>query len=147
MVDKTDKKILNTLLKDCTQSYRKMAAKLGLSPATVMNRVQKLEKKQLIKKYTALVDYEELGYQFHTLIQVRISKGKLYQVENEIATDPHVLAVYDITGHFDAVIIARFKTKNSMNRFVKKIQTYEFIERTQTSLILTTLKEEPISVK
>ena len=47
---------------------------------------------------------------------------------------------------FDAVIIARFKNRKSMDYFLKKIQTYDFIERTFTKFILHTIKEEPLRI-
>ncbi len=81
------------------------------------------------------------------IIKLRISKGKLFEVEKKIAVNPHVFAVYDVTGHFDAVIIAKFKNRKSMDSFLKKIQTYEFIERTETNLILNEIKEQSIKVE
>ena len=62
-------------------------------------------------------------------------------VEKKIAVDSHVFAVYDITGDFDAVVLAKFKSRKSMDAFLKKIQTYDFVERTETNLILNTIKE------
>ena len=34
-----------------------------------------------------------------------------------------------------------------MDNFLKKIQTYDFVERTETKLILSTMKEETIGVE
>ncbi|MBS3090573.1 Lrp/AsnC family transcriptional regulator [Candidatus Pacearchaeota archaeon] len=140
-----DKKILNLLLEDSRLSYRKIAGILKVSPATIMNRTNNLHK-NIIKKYSALLDYEKLGYEIEVIIELRISKGKLIEVEKKIATHPNVVAVYDITGDFDAVIIARFKNRKSMDYFLKKIQTYDFIERTFTKFILHTIKEEPLRI-
>ena len=75
-----------------------------------------------------------------------VSKGKLFEVEKKIATDPSVHAVYDITGHFDVIVIARFKTRKSLDNFIKKIQTYDFVEKTETAIVLNTIKEAPMGV-
>src|SRR3989344_8019798 len=144
-IDELDKKILNILLQDARLSYRKIAKMLKVSPATIMNRINSLNK-EIIKKYSVLLDYEKLGYEVEVIIELRISKGKLIEVEKKIATHPNVVAVYDITGDFDAVIIARFKNRKSMDYFLKKIQTYDFIERTFTKFILHTIKEEPLRI-
>ncbi|MDP7080334.1 MAG: Lrp/AsnC ligand binding domain-containing protein [Candidatus Undinarchaeales archaeon] len=61
--------------------------------------------------------------------------------------NPHVFTVYDVTGHFDVVIIAKLKNRKSMDAFLKNIQTYEFIERTETNLILNEIKEKSIKVE
>lgn len=143
-LDNLDKKILNILAENSKLSYRQIASKLNISPATVMNRVKKLENEKIIKKYTTLLDYEKAGYDVDILIEVRISKGKLLEVEKKISQNPNVFAVYDVTGTFDAVILARFENRRKMDNFLKKLQTYDFVERTETKLILNILKEEQI---
>jgi len=145
-LDNLYKQIINTLISDSTQSYREIAKKVKVSVATVMNRVDKLKKENIIKKYTTIVDYDNIGYDVEVLIEMRISKGKLFHVEKEIAHHPNVFAVYDLTGDFDAVILARFRNRRQMDSFLKKIQTYDFVERTNTRLILNTIKEKQIEV-
>ena len=110
-----------------------------------MNRVNALNK-EIIKKYTAVLDYEKLGYDAEVIIEVRISKGKLFEVEKEIANHPNVFAVYDVTGDFDAMILARFDSRRKMDAFIKKLQTYDFVERTNTRMILNTIREKQVKV-
>ncbi len=147
MIDETDKKILNVLLDDSRLSYREIAKKVGVSVATVMHRVNRLQKEKIIKKYTAVLDYEKLGYDVEITIHLKIGKGKLIELENKIAKTKNVFAVYDVTGKSDAIVIARFKNRRSMDNFLKQIQTYDFVERTETSLILNTIKEESPKVE
>tara|TARA_Y100000310_G_scaffold313960_1_gene362904 strand:- start:715 stop:1161 length:447 start_codon:yes stop_codon:yes gene_type:complete len=145
-IDKTDKKILNVVLENSRLSYREVAKKVGVSVVTILKRVKLLQKEKIIKSYTAELDYEKIGYDIHILVKLRIAKGMLFEVEKKIAKDPHVFAVYDIMGVFDAIIIAKFKNRRSMDGFIKKIQTYNFVERTETSMILNTIKEKAIPV-
>jgi len=142
-----DKRVLNALVDNSRLSLRQIASKIGVSAATVMHHINKLEKEKIIKSYTAELDYEKIGYDIVVVIEVRISKGKLLDVEKKIAVHPNVFAVYDITGAFDAIILARFKTRRQMDNFLKKIQTYEFVERTETKLVLQTIKERNIEVE
>jgi len=103
-------------------------------------------KEGIIKKYTTKLDYEKIGYDVEVIIEIRISKGKLFEVERKIAMHPNVFAVYDITGAFDSLVLARFPTRRQMDHFLKKLQTYDFVERTETKLILNTIKDENIGV-
>jgi Lrp/AsnC family transcriptional regulator, regulator for asnA, asnC and gidA len=143
-IDETDKKLLNVLLADSRLSYRQIASKLSVSVATVMNRIKKLEKDKVIKGYTTVLDYDKLGYDIDAIISMKISKGKLLQVENKIANHPSVAAVFDTTGDFDSVAIAKFKNRKALDTFLKKVQTYDFVEGTHTSLILNTIKNSQI---
>ena len=142
-----DKKILNVILDNSRLSFREIAKKVGVSVVTVLKRVKALEKTKIIKNYTANLDYEELGYGIQVAINLQVGKGKLFEVEEKIAKNPHVFAIYDLTGDFDTLIIAKFKNRRSMDTFLKKIQTYDFVERTKTSLILNTIKENNIKVE
>lgn len=139
-------KILNALLDDPRLSYREIAKRVGVSVVTVMKRVKRLEKDGIIKRYSTKLDYEKLGYEFHVMIEMRIAKGRLAEVETKIAKSPNVVACYDVTGDFDADIIARFKNRRSLDDFLKKIQKIEFVERTNTKLILNTVKESEMNL-
>jgi len=143
-LDKTDKSILNALFDNSRLSYRQIAKKAGISAATVMHRVNSLVRSEIIKKYSIVIDYDKIGYEIPVVVNVQVSHGKLAQVEEKIARDLNVMAVYDVTGDFDIVIIAKFKTRRLMDKFIKRLQTYDFVTRTETRLILNTIKEEEI---
>ena len=146
MLEGLDKKILSIITENSKLSLREIAKRAGVSAATVMHHIRNLEKEKIIKKYTTKLDYEKIGYDVQVIIEVKISKGKLFEVEKKIATHPNVFAIYDITGHSDALILARFPSTRQMDNFLKKIQTYDFVERTNTRLILNTIKEKQIEV-
>lgn len=145
-LEEKDRKILNILVDDSRLSLRQIAKKAGMSVATAMHRIKKLEEEGIIEKYSAKIDYEKTGYDIEVIIEIRISKGKLMDVEKKIAANPNVFAVYDVIGAFDAVVLARFKTRRQMDYFLKKLQTYEFVERTETKLILNAVKEENMQI-
>ena len=145
-LDSLDEKILNELIENPKIQLRKLAQKFGVSFVTIMNRIKRLEEKKIIKHYTSKIDYTQLGYDLHVLIDMRLSKGKIIDLEKRLSKFANIYAVYDTTGEFDAAIFARFKTTRSMDEFLKKIQTLEFVERTNTRIILNTLKEDQIKL-
>jgi len=145
-IDMLDEKIINELTENAKIPLRKLAHKLKVSFVTVMNRIKKMEKEGIIEKYIAKINYEKLGYDVHVCIDVRISKGKLLELEKKIASNPNIYLVYDTTGGFDATVIGLFRSTRVMDAFLKKIQTYDFVERTNTKLILNTIKEEQIKI-
>jgi Lrp/AsnC family transcriptional regulator, regulator for asnA, asnC and gidA len=146
MIDNTNKAILNVLLENSRLSYRQIGKRVGVSVATVMNRVRELENKGIIKKYSVLLDYDKLGYDIEVIIDVRISKGKFSVFASKVRNEPNVFGIYDNTGHFDATILARFQNRRGVDAFLKKVQHYEFVERTETKMILSVIKEGGISV-
>ena len=138
--------ILNQLINDSRQSARVIARTLKISTATVVAHMKQMENAGIIQKYTTRVNFEKMGYEFEIMIDIQVEKGKLLEVEKKIAKHPNVLAVYDVTGNFDAVVLARFKTRRKMDDFLKIVQTYDFIHRTNTKIILNTIKNDTIRV-
>ena len=94
-LDNVDKEIINALILDSKSSYRDIAKKVKVSVATAMNRTKRLEKEGIIKRYTTIIDYDKIGFDVEVMIEIRISKGKLFNVEKEIAHHPNVFGVYD----------------------------------------------------
>jgi DNA-binding Lrp family transcriptional regulator len=119
-----------------------MARHLGLSVGAVINRIKIMENEKIIKGYTAILDHEKVGYELTAIIEITVSKGKLLEVEKEIAKFPNVCAVYDITGLTDAIIIAKFKKRQELSDFIKNLLATPNIERTNTHVVLTTVKED-----
>lgn len=141
-VDETDIRILTEYLKDSRQSYHKIAEKLAMAVGTVRARTHWLESKGIIKGYTVLLDHEKLGYILTVVTEVTVSKGKLLETEEEIAKWEQVCAVYDITGLTDVIVIAKFRSREELSNFTKKILSLPNVERTNTHVVLNSKKED-----
>jgi len=141
-LDKVDKKILREYLKDSRQSFREVAKKIDASVGTVLTRTKRMEKDGIIKGYTAIIDYEKLGYELTVVIEMTVSKGKLLEVDEKIAKIHDSCAVYDTTGLTDAIVIAKFKTREELSKFTKSSLAIPHVERTNTHIVLTTVKED-----
>jgi len=141
-MDETDIKILKELVNDARLSYNEIARRIGIAVGTVAARISNLEKQGVIKGYSAIVDAEKLGYDVVAVIEVIVSGGKLTEVEGEVAKNPNVYGVYDVTGPSDAVLITRFKNRRELSKFVKSLLALKFVERTITHVALATIKED-----
>jgi DNA-binding Lrp family transcriptional regulator len=145
-LDNGDKSILKLLFKDSNLSYRKIAEKLNKATGTISSRVKNLEESGIIKNFGINVDYEKLGFDVTAIMELRISKGKLLEVENKLAEDPFIFGVYDITGVYDCLLLLRTRTRAELNLKIKEILKFEYIERTNTHIVLTTVKEDHSSL-
>lgn len=139
--DELDKKILKEYLDNSKLSSREIAKKIGISVGTVLARIRKLEKEGIIKNYSVTLDYSKLSYEFTVVTEINVSKGKLVEIEKNIASILGVCAVYDVTGETDAIVIAKFKTRDELSNFTKKLLKMTFIERTNTHVVLSIIKE------
>ncbi|UCC18577.1 MAG: Lrp/AsnC family transcriptional regulator [Promethearchaeota archaeon] len=141
-ISEVDVEILKKLSIDGRISLRQLAKDLGnKSPVTIKNHVEKLEEQEIIIDYGDKINYEKMGYDIIALIELTISKGKMLEVEKDIAKNPNIFAVYDITGEYDALILAKFRNRADLSNMIKEIHTSPYVERTNTHIVLNIIKE------
>ncbi len=141
-LDSADNRILRLLQKDCRLSFGKVAEKTGVSVGTAYNRVKSLENRGFVKGYTLRLNLAKLGYTLSAVIFVQAEGKHLAAAEKEIAQAENVLAVYDVTGEFDTVVIAKFKDREGLNAYIKQLASSPHIKRTATSVSLNVVKED-----
>ena len=137
-----DIELLRCLNQNGKASQRELATFTGTALGTVNSHIKSLEKEKIIKGYYAEVNPEKVGFNLTAIINLRITKGKIMDVQSSIAKHPRVFAVYDITGEWDSLVLARFKNREEMDEFIKTTLSQKNIERTSTSLVLNNVKEE-----
>ena len=137
-----DHQIIASLQEDSRLSLSKIADKLGTSSSTAQKHIKKLEDKGVLKGYTVVIDPTKLGYCVTAVVFVQVEGEHLLNVENEIAKEDNVLAVYDITGDYDAALVTKFKDTGSLNAFVKRLLSMRYVKRTVTNVAFNVIKEE-----
>ncbi len=140
-IDEVDIKILRELQEDARKSLKEIAEKVGVAEGTVYNRINKMRRIGLIKKFIPVVDYSLLGYDIIAVIGVMAEGGYLVEIEKEIAKEGNVTAVYDVTGEYDMLVVAKFKDRKSLNDFVKRLAGMDKVKKTYTMLVLNVVKE------
>jgi len=142
MVDELDRKIIQALNRNARRSYREIAKEVGTSVTAVIHRIKKFQESGAIKGYIPVVDQEYFGLSLSAIIAVRISRGKLLDIQQKIAEDPRIAAVYDVTGEWDSVIIGYFRDRHDLNDFIKGLLSLENVDRSITHIVLNVVKEE-----
>ncbi len=143
MIDELDRKIVRALNGNARKSFREVAKEVGTSATAVIRTVKKLEATGAVRGYVPLVDPEHFGVGLAAIVAVRFSKGRLLETQKRIARDPHVAAVYDVTGDWDSFIVGRFAGREDLNGFVKGLLAVPHVDRTVTHIVLNTVKEDP----
>lgn len=141
-MDKLDYNIILALNANARKSFRYIAKELKVSLSTISNRVKRLEDVGIIEGYIPVVNKEKIGYELTAVINIKITHGKLIEVQEKISKDNHVSAVFDITGDWDSLIIGHFKDRRDLNSFIKKILSMDHVERSNTQLVLNIVKDE-----
>jgi len=141
-IDETDIAILKELQEDSKTSYRDIAKRLDLSVGTVHNRVKKLLGMGVIKSFVVVLDPEKLGFDLTAVILMQVEGEHIVETEKMIAKSRSVISVYDTTGDYDIIVVAKFKTRQDFNAFIKDVLKIQYVKRSVSSLALNVVKED-----
>lgn len=141
-LDDTDRRLLSVLLEDARISQRGLAQRIGVAQGTITNRLRRLEELGVIKGYTVLLEPESIGWTMTVITGLRIEKGSMINVQQNIAADPRVFAVYDVTGDYDSMVLARVQSRKDLDDLTKTVFTLKGVQRSFTQVVLNTVKED-----
>ncbi len=142
MPDDLEIKIVRALNQNSRKSFREIAKEIGTSAPVVINKIKKLEENGGIKGYIPVLNPEYFGFNLMAVVAIRISHGKLIEAQEKIAEDSRVCAIYDVTGEWDSMVIARFRSREDLNSFIKGILSQKYVDRTVTHIVLNVVKDE-----
>jgi DNA-binding Lrp family transcriptional regulator len=142
MIDELDRKIIRAMNENARRSFREIAKEIGASAPAVIHKVRRMEEAKTIKGYIPVVDPAHFGLDLVAIVALRISKGKLLEAQQKIASDRRVSAVYDITGEWDSLAIGHFRGREDLDDFIKGVLALPHIDRTVTHLVLNIVKNE-----
>lgn len=145
-IDDIDKSLLVALQEDGRYSMRALADIVGVALGTVSNRLNKLEENGVITGYTVNLDPDKIGWEMTVVVGLRIVKGRLLEIQELIASDSRVFAVYDVTGDMDSLVFARVKDRDDLDDFTKTVLSTEGVERSTTHVVLNTVKETGVTL-
>ncbi|MBU0532052.1 Lrp/AsnC family transcriptional regulator [Candidatus Micrarchaeota archaeon] len=142
-IDTVDLMILKELRNDCKRPMRELAQTLRMHPNTLLQRIKRLEKSKIVRKYHADVDYKALGYDMHAMVMIKIKKSGLEDehLMDAVAKVPEIVALYAVSGAADVVAIVKAKNRDDLVRILSYIQSQKSVLRTTSYLVLVTYKE------
>ena len=145
LIDEKDELILEELKKDGRASTVDIAKKTRIPRVTVHERIKRLTKNGVIKKFTAVPDYKKLGKETTAFVLVSYTPNKLIQreVAERIAKLPDVYEVHMIAGEWDMIAKVRGKNLEEIGKLVlERIRNIDGVANTFTLGCFETIKEE-----
>tara|TARA_B100001250_G_C19710126_1_gene748786 strand:- start:589 stop:1041 length:453 start_codon:yes stop_codon:yes gene_type:complete len=144
VLDSTDRSIIRALCEDARLSQRQLAQIVGVAQGTIANRIRKLEEEGAIQGYAPILGAEEVGWGMTVMAGLCIEKGMMMDVQRQISADQRVFSVYDVTGDWDSMVLARVKDREDLDDLTKSVFTLKGISRSYTHVVLNTVKESGV---
>jgi len=145
-LDKTDKSILMLLQQNSKMNIKEIALKVGLTTSPTYDRIKRLEKSGIIKRYIAELDKEKVGLDLVVFCQVTLqvhSKTLITQFENAVSKMPEIIGCYHVAGNFDYLLKIVTPNIKSYQLFLKnKLSVLESVATVQSNFVMSTVKEQ-----
>lgn len=141
-IDEVDARLLEMLQENARTSQHDLALAVGLSSPAVGERLRKLEERGIIRRFSAVLDPKLLGRDVTAFLAVGIS-GSAYYVEfrERVLAHPEVLECHSITGQGSHLLKVRTDSTSGLEGLLAEIQSWPGVQWTNTSIVLSTIKE------
>ena len=143
MINKIDAQILNILQENSRISNAEIARKIKMAPSAVLERIKKLEKNEIIKKYTTQLNAAEVNKDLLAFIHVRAAGPIVDQnTAKALAKVPEVQEVHIVAGEDCFLVKVRAENSTALTELLRtKIASIKSISSTSTTIVLETVKE------
>ncbi len=143
-IDAKDRELLTLLQEDSKWTTKEYANRLGLSTTAVYERIKRLEKAGVIRKYVALVNKSKVNKAFMVLCHVKLIqhiKEYVLQFEREVVQLEEVSECYHISGDYDYILKVNVGDIEAYREFmVTKLTAIKNIGSTQSSFVINEVK-------
>ena len=147
MLDTIDQQIIKLLQINGKTTIKEIANKLNLTTSPIFERIKRLEKEEIIKGYTALVDPKKVDkgqIVFCNISMPNYNDKNIKEFENKVDFMPEVLECYHIAGVVDYQMKVLVKDIDAYDKFLQKISLLSMVRVHSSVVVLRQIKHTTI---
>lgn len=140
-IDEIDQRIIEALQLDGRRPFTKLAAELGISEASVRQRVAHLINNNVMQ-IVAITNPLQMGFSLAGMIGIRVSGDRLLEVAREIAAFDEVIYLIICAGSFDLLAEVVCRDNDHLLSFLtEKLYKVQGVQQTETYMYLRVIKQ------
>lgn len=143
-LDQIDSKLLVLLQEDTKKTTKELSLLLNLSVTAVYERIKKLEREGVVKKYVALLNRNKIGKGFVVFCHVKLiqhTRENIATFEHQVVQLSEVLECFHVSGDYDYILKVFVENMEEYREFmVTKLTTLQHIGSTQSSFMIEEVK-------
>lgn len=137
-ISATDELLLSLLRENARASTAQIARRLNLSRTTVQSRIERLEREGVISGYTVRVrDEFERGH-IRAHIMITVHPKQMTSVVATLRAMPELRLLHSVSGAYDLIAVGVVPSVDAMDQLTDRIGAMEGVERTTSSIVLST---------
>jgi Lrp/AsnC family leucine-responsive transcriptional regulator len=144
MLDDLDRAIIQLLMQDGRQSFRRLASKLNVSVPTVKSRYTRLVNLGVIKGVSAIVDASKLEGYVTALISLKLDTSNIDSIIEELVALDCVESIMLTTGEANMLIKVTLNNIQALEDFKVRLLEIKGVQIMSTQIITRVIKDEPV---
>jgi DNA-binding Lrp family transcriptional regulator len=137
-LDKLDHLLIARLREDARAPVAELARSLGVSRTTVQSRIARLERTKVITGYSVRIAESFEKNQIHAYVMITVGPKRAAGVSADIKRMPAVRLLQSVSGTFDMIALVAAPSVKEMDDLIDAIGNLEGVERTTSSVVLST---------
>jgi len=146
-LSKKEMEILAYLRSNGRHTVTQIGKKLGIPRTTVFDKIKKFRKFGLIDRFTAIVDFGQLGHSVCAYIMFKCEPQKKLELGDALATSAHTNNVAKLGNEFDYVSSMIFESMEDMHAYLDILASKYAVKETKILYIAKDLKREGFLAK
>lgn len=142
-LDELDKKILRVIQDDAKASFRDIADKVNSNVSTVKNHYDRLMEKEVIKRYSAIIDCCKIGYTDMLIFYIRVNTSQpMQEILKQLGDLIQINFLYQVSGDFPILGMAKCVNKDAQIDILEQIKRIKGVEEVTTQVVMRRIKED-----
>ncbi|MBM3898078.1 MAG: Lrp/AsnC family transcriptional regulator [Thaumarchaeota archaeon] len=143
-IDELDLKILTELVKDASISVPKLSKKIAVNQSVAYSRIKRLSKRNLVQRFTVLVNEKLLGYTVDAVIGCNIDSRLRESIVKEIFELDQVRDISEVTGRFDLLVNVKARSLDDLHDVISaKMGKINGVQHTETFIEMKRTRKDP----
>jgi Lrp/AsnC family leucine-responsive transcriptional regulator len=142
-MDNVDIRILNILQENAKTPNSEIARQIGMAPSGVLERIRKIEKRQLVRGYHAVLNEKNVGFPLLAYVFLSTNTPNWNDtITKKLSKLPIVQELHEVAGSMSYMLKVRVRDTDHLSEVLKKdLGSIEGIESTKTTIVLKSVKE------
>ncbi len=133
-----DKQLLVLLQENARESNASLARKIGVSRATIQERIQRLENADIIQGYSVQINPQKISRNIDAIVMVLAENKSLKETFNDLEKMPAIKTVHALSGEWDWSLFVSAPTLEDFHQCITQINELPGVKSTVSHIIMKT---------
>jgi DNA-binding Lrp family transcriptional regulator len=144
-LDKTDLRLIDLLQKDASQRLEDLARSVHMAPSSVHDRLRRLQRDGVIRRWTVDVDADAIGLGVLAFIGISATRP-CSELLPALAVISAIEECHSVAGELSMILKVRVASTGELLKLTEQLRQISGIEGTETTIVLQTQIDRPVSL-